>query len=187
VTIDDSVEIELPLCESPLELELGLAIVRLLGPALRPRPELGDPKIIGSLPHWGAGFLSQWPIGRWRIDFTLLGASGNYFPPRAGGEPPGSEANVVNIEVDGHEYHERTKEQARRDRSRDRKQLAWGWIPLRFTGWEVYHDADACAHEALTVFFERQRRVLDVYHDVKREPWSPGCTEVAYVAQEMQS
>lgn len=54
----------------------------------------------------------------------------------------------IAIECDGHNFHERTKAQARRDRQRDRDLQASGWIVLRFTGQEIYEDAAACAHEA---------------------------------------
>lgn len=45
------------------------------------------------------------------------------------------------VECDGHEFHERTKEQAERDRSRDRAVQAMGWRIIRFTGSELYRDA----------------------------------------------
>lgn len=51
------------------------------------------------------------------------------------------------VECDGHDFHERTKEQARRDKSRDRKLLAAGYRVMRFTGSELYRDADGCARE----------------------------------------
>lgn len=38
------------------------------------------------------------------------------------------------IECDGHEFHERTKRQAARDRSRDRAIQAFGYRIFRFTG-----------------------------------------------------
>jgi hypothetical protein len=53
----------------------------------------------------------------------------------------------IGIEVDGHDFHERTKEQAANDRSRDRQLLLAGWTIIRFTGSEVWHDARACAQE----------------------------------------
>ncbi len=51
------------------------------------------------------------------------------------------------VELDGHEYHDRTKEQARGDKSRDRLLTAAGWKPLRFTGAEVHANPGRCAHE----------------------------------------
>ena len=53
----------------------------------------------------------------------------------------------VVVELDGHEFHERTKEQARKDKSRDRRLQALGYRVLRFTGSEVYADAHRCAAE----------------------------------------
>lgn len=55
----------------------------------------------------------------------------------------------VAVELDGHDFHERTKEQAERDKSRDRLLQANGWTVLRYTGSEVWRDADSCANEAI--------------------------------------
>lgn len=54
------------------------------------------------------------------------------------------------VELDGHDFHERTKEQAERDRSRDRALTAAGWVCLRFTGREVYRDPGACLDQIET-------------------------------------
>lgn len=54
------------------------------------------------------------------------------------------EARIV-VECDGHDFHERTKEQAERDRSRDRRLTTLGWTVLRFTGREIVRDPRACA------------------------------------------
>ena len=51
------------------------------------------------------------------------------------------------VEVDGHDFHERTKEQAARDKSRDRAMLAAGYHVMRFTGSEVWRDPNRCASE----------------------------------------
>lgn len=42
------------------------------------------------------------------------------------------------IECDGHEFHQKTKEQATRDRWRDRLVARYGLHLLRFTGTEIY-------------------------------------------------
>lgn len=47
------------------------------------------------------------------------------------------------VELDGHDFHERTKEQAARDKSRDRAFVLAGWMVLRFTGSEIYRDVKA--------------------------------------------
>lgn len=53
------------------------------------------------------------------------------------------------VECDGHEFHERTKEQAERDRSRDRALQERGYTVFRFTGSELHRDAFACARQVL--------------------------------------
>ena len=51
------------------------------------------------------------------------------------------------VEVDGHEFHERTKFQAASDRQRDRAMIAEGFRVIRFTGQEVFRDPGKCARE----------------------------------------
>jgi very-short-patch-repair endonuclease len=53
------------------------------------------------------------------------------------------------VECDGHDFHERTKEQARRDRSRDRRLQQAGHRVFRFTGSEIYRDPLGCATEII--------------------------------------
>lgn len=69
-------------------------------------------------------------MGRYTVDFVI--------------ERNGRE---VVVEVDGHDYHERTKEQAAHDRKRDRWMAAQGHKVMRFTGSEVWKDAVACVRE----------------------------------------
>lgn len=78
---------------------------------------------------------------------------------------------LANVETDGHDFHERTKEQAKRDRSRDRVIAKHGIAVVRFTGAEVYADAFACADEVEEILAaEVQRRtsrapLLDEHRD----------------------
>ena len=53
----------------------------------------------------------------------------------------------VAIECDGHEWHERSKEQASSDRARDRALLALGFPTIRFTGSDIFNAAKWCAEE----------------------------------------
>lgn len=53
----------------------------------------------------------------------------------------------IALECDGHEYHERTKEQAARDRSRDRALQLKGWVVLRFTGSEINRSSARCVRQ----------------------------------------
>lgn len=55
----------------------------------------------------------------------------------------------VAVECDGHEFHEKTKDQAARDRSRERDLVFEGWTVLRFTGREIHRDANRCAQDVM--------------------------------------
>lgn len=51
------------------------------------------------------------------------------------------------IECDGHDFHEKTKEQIRNDRSRERIFLKKGFTVIRFSGSEIFESPDGCAFE----------------------------------------
>lgn len=51
------------------------------------------------------------------------------------------------VECDGHDFHEKTKEQARRDKSRDRLAVVNGYDCFRFTGFEIWRNPLGCAKE----------------------------------------
>lgn len=55
----------------------------------------------------------------------------------------------IAIELDGHDFHERTKKQAAQDRARERKIIREGYIILRFTGAEVHHNPRTCVEEVI--------------------------------------
>jgi very-short-patch-repair endonuclease len=59
------------------------------------------------------------------------------------------------IEIDGHEFHEKTKDQAKRDRERERLLTRKGNIVIRFTGSEVYIDPVKCVKELIQIISER--------------------------------
>jgi hypothetical protein len=74
----------------------------------------------------------------------------------------------VAVEIDGHEFHDRTKEQAAKDRARDRWLLSDHFGPdavIRFTGSEVFSDPSRCAQEAFLCaynLFQRRHEGLQV-------------------------
>lgn len=57
----------------------------------------------------------------------------------------------VVVECDGHDFHEKTKEQAQHDKERDRRFIELGYIVLRFTGSEIYKDPFKCAAEPVNL------------------------------------
>lgn len=78
----------------------------------------------------------------WRVDFLI-----SVVEPNGSRESPTWHELIV--ECDGHDFHERTKLQAAKDRSRDRSAQLGGRIILRFTGSELWRDPVACADEVL--------------------------------------
>lgn len=55
------------------------------------------------------------------------------------------------VECDGHEFHERTKQQAAYDRARDRDLLKGGVPTVRYTGSEIHRDAAQCATNIIEI------------------------------------
>lgn len=75
--------------------------------------------------------ISQYSIGKYRLDFA--------YPHLK-----------LAIECDGHDYHA-SKEQRGHDAERDRFLLTEGWRTARFTGSQIFRDAQACAAEVATL------------------------------------
>lgn len=77
-------------------------------------------------------------------------------------------ASRVIVELDGHDWHERTPEQAQADKSRDRALQRLGWAALRFTGREVLRAPLQCQFEISAMLFaERERQRLQASGDAK--------------------
>jgi len=51
------------------------------------------------------------------------------------------------VECDGHAFHEKTKEQAARDKKRDRVILQAGFPVMRFSGSEIFNDTPGCIEQ----------------------------------------
>lgn len=77
----------------------------------------------------------QIPQFRYRTDFFVSLATNGY--RRLG----------MFIECDGHDWHEKNKEQAARDRKRDRDLQSLGVNVLRFTGSEIFSNFDECMNQ----------------------------------------
>jgi very-short-patch-repair endonuclease len=83
--------------------------------------------------------------GKFRVDFLIAAMMEN-----------GDFA--IGIECDGHDYHDRTKEQAARDKKRDRAIKLAGWEIIRFTGSEIIKDARSCAKEVMHQLIAMSKR-----------------------------
>lgn len=78
----------------------------------------------------------QAEIGSYRVDILIYDATLGVDASR-----------FMIVECDGHDFHEKTKEQARRDKQRDRFFVSTGYKVLRFTGSEIWADPDGVADE----------------------------------------
>jgi very-short-patch-repair endonuclease len=122
------------LCESPIETAMLVALcvqgVEVFG-ALRLGAELG-----ARTPDRGILVIEQQKeIPPYRVDF-LATLEHRFF-----------RSFTAVIECDGHEFHERTKEQAARDKQRDRFLQDRGHSVYRFTGSEIFADPMGCARQ----------------------------------------
>lgn len=86
----------------------------------------------------GFVLVPQVRIGDYRVDFVL-------------GVPGRPLSRCIVIECDGHDFHEKTKEQASRDKSRDRFLNTKVAKVIRFTGSEIFRDPSSCCAEALSI------------------------------------
>ncbi len=95
----------------------------------------------------------QAQVGEHRVDFML-----SYYGTdivrsetrQGGGGEEWQEVRVdkkMIVECDGHDFHEKTKEQARRDKERDRNLQSLGFPVYRYTGSELYADVFRSAAE----------------------------------------
>jgi very-short-patch-repair endonuclease len=105
----------------------------------------------------GGGFYPEvvnvFPQCRWesyRADFVLVHVELDFSVTE-----PRLMERVVVVECDGHDFHEKTKWQAERDKGRDRDMTAAGLIVVRFTGSEIWRDPVKCADEALRILAPR--------------------------------
>lgn len=91
------------------------------------------------------GFLyAQREIGKYVADFLI--------------QPPTPLVKVV-VECDGHDFHQRTKDQAEHDKKRDRWMTTAGYTVVRFTGSEFWRDADGCFQQAMDALRAAVKRV----------------------------
>ena len=131
-------------------------IEKLLFAALKIKCEIGGSEFLevllvdreerlgkGGGPHGMT--LYVWPqakIGGHRADFLIFAL---HFVSK---ESPPPWRKLV-VECDGHDFHERTKEQAAKDRALDRSMMLIGQEFLRFTGSEIWRDPMGCADQIL--------------------------------------
>ncbi len=134
-------------CESPIETMLATALVYAIGADMFERATGTPPTAV--VP--ACDIQTQVSVAGYRVDIVLAGQD-----------------VMVAIECDGHEFHEKTKEQAARDKSRDRDLVASGYTVLRFTGSEIWADPIACAHQAVGIAKQQQATAAVAAYEARK-------------------
>jgi len=98
---------------------------------------------------FGVGIHPQRTIGAYRVDFEV---SYHYWP-RKGAQ----EVKTVLVECDSQQWHERTEEERRYEKQRDRDLMAQGYRVLHYTGKEILEDPYLVASEILAVVDETKK------------------------------
>ena len=155
----DSLEAEMDqavaACVSPIERRLFLALL-VVGrhlDALSTSVEVIGHYTKVDLNRYGydephVSVIPQHDIDDHRVDFLIEYAQ-EYWPRMSNRNPePRCALASLIIECDGHEFHDRTKEQASNDRARDRKLKKLGYEVFRYTGSDIYGDPFKCAMDA---------------------------------------
>lgn len=121
-------------CRSPIEVKLAAALL-LINVVGRFVVEPGDKNLSDDGKLNRIEIQAQVPIGQYFADFVLTVIH------------QGTPGLRMVVECDGHDFHERTKEQAAHDKARDRFMTAQGYVVYRFTGSEIHNNAMKCADE----------------------------------------
>ena len=70
------------------------------------------------------------------------------------------------IEIDSYKWHEKSKEQAILDKKKDRAYLKLDFIPIRFSGLEVYHEPMKCIQDLFEIIvlqeYSRKRSGIEL-------------------------
>lgn len=106
-----------------------------------------------------AYIFQQVDANRYRLDFLLSMRMRNMRDEETRKK---SLIKYLAIECDGHDFHEKTKEQAIRDKSRDRFLLINGIPSMRFTGSEIWNDVNKCFRQVDEFFYNEARNFFEL-------------------------
>lgn len=77
--------------------------------------------------------------------------------------------NLV-VECDGHEFHEKTKEQVKHDNERDFELKSSGYEVLHFSGSQIYNSPFKCARDVLDFILKKTGELEVVDGDIQKRP-----------------
>ena len=140
-------------CGSPIERQFLMAIAAA---GLRDVGEIQTDGSGGTVIGWDVDRLvieSQFKVLKYRVDFKITLIDGY----RTSAGLPHASTSIL-VECDGHNWHDRTKQQAAADRKRSNAIVTSGHTLLRFTGSQIFKDAEACAVEVITALSKMHQR-----------------------------
>jgi very-short-patch-repair endonuclease len=161
----------LMLCESPVEQILLATLYNYWHADVH--SELNRLQFLfpGNYPAWSGLFTvcvepqrtirTQLGEGRYRVDFYFYLTRFRHHSASPGNSWP-EMARLV-VEVDGHDFHDRSKAQASYERKRQRDLTLEGYRVVRFTGSDVFNAPDACAEDIDFHLDDLASEVLDTY------------------------
>jgi len=132
-------------CESPIEKIMLYALI-VAGNELSQRCVADGYAFGESEGAYSTLFIQpQAKIGKYRVDFLVIQFERSLDDFNKIIAHP-----AMVVECDGHRFHEKTKEQARRDRKKDRTIQSLGLRIYRYTGSDIWTDVFECAHEVVS-------------------------------------
>lgn len=117
----------------------------------------------------------QAAVGGMRPDLLLSGEFYAGIARHQEGEPEMTRSTLA-IECDGHDFHEKTKAQASRDKRRDRELASAGAPVVRFTGSEIFRDP--LKHATWAIQHVRELAFRPVWEARFRRDWE---AELAWI------
>lgn len=150
------------LVESPIEQQLGGYILCISDGY----NEVGIDLFPGAFPDpkFGTQIRCQQEVHGYRLDFLFkLNLNGDW--------------KALNVECDGHPFHERTKEQAAADRRRDRFLTHEGFQVIRFAGSEIYNKPRKCAAEVEAILGSMMQGLLADHRMERRRRRPPAISD----------
>ena len=136
--LDRGVEMLSVQCESPIEVGFLRALMGLW--LFDRRIKFDALPVLPLETEWTARVFLQHEVGDLRLDFAI------HVTAQEGGRALSA---WIAVECDGHDFHEKTKEQVARDKARDRSITSQGYRIFRFSGSEIYRDNVLCAQQVV--------------------------------------
>lgn len=143
-------DILLSKCESPIEKQMALALWICGNSITGENTTIDLSDYTAGIPEpYQIVIKPQTKIGDYRVDFllqyrTIIPKIENHKIVR-----DFESCKQLIIECDGHDFHEKTKEQAKKDKERDRIMQSLGFLVFRYTGSEIWTDVFKCAKQSI--------------------------------------